>query len=423
MKFSVTALALLLAATSSGALAQMYGSSPQPQPQQNQAPPPPSDQQAEDQGKSGVRPSSKAMKAIVDLQNAVNKNDAASIPAKLAAAQAVASTKEDRYIIGELQLKAALAANDTAASGAAIDAIAGSGYLDGPSVAGMYRSLGGTYYNAKDYVHATAAYQHALTLNSNDSQAAVMLGESLNAEGKKQEAVAAFERAISAGAAGGGKAPEDVYKRAVSVAYEAKLPAAVDLGRQWAAAYPSPNSWRNAIAIFRNQSQQDEEGTLDLLRLMQAAGALTTPGDYELFVESAGDQANYNEAQAVLNAGLAAKIIDPSSPQIRDSIAALKTKRVATDADLETAARESTTGAAFVRIGDHYYGMGEYAKAAALYRQALGKPGVDSAVANLHLGMALARAGDKAGALSALNAVSGPRADIAKFWVAYLQHA
>ncbi len=37
---------------------------------------------------------------------------------------------------------------------------------------------------------------------------------------------------------------------------------------------------------------------------------------------------------------------------------------------------------------------------------------------NLHLGMALARRGDKAGATAALNAVTGPRAEIAKYWLA-----
>jgi Flp pilus assembly protein TadD len=78
---------------------------------------------------------------------------------------------------------------------------------------------------------------------------------------------------------------------------------------------------------------------------------------------------------------------------------------------------------ALLRIGDRYYAMGDYAKAADLYRMAMGKPGVDGAVANLHLGMALARSGDKAGATTALNAVTGPRADIAKFWLAYVnQH-
>jgi hypothetical protein len=34
--------------------------------------------------------------------------------------------------------------------------------------------------------------------------------------------------------------------------------------------------------------------------------------------------------------------------------------------------------------------------------------------------MALARAGDKAGATAALNAVTGPHAEIAKYWLTYL---
>ena len=57
-----------------------------------------------------VKPSAKALKAIVDLQDAVNKKDWASVPAKVTAAQAVASTKEDRYLIGSLQLRAAAGA-------------------------------------------------------------------------------------------------------------------------------------------------------------------------------------------------------------------------------------------------------------------------------------------------------------------------
>ena len=63
---------------------------------------------------------------------------------------------------------------------------------------------------------------------------------------------------------------------------------------------------------------------------------------------------------------------------------------------------------------------GEYQKAAELFRAALGKQGVDKDVANLRLGMSLARAGDKAGATSALNAVGGSQADIAKLWLTYV---
>ena len=45
-----------------------------------------------------IKPSGKALKAIVDLQTAVNNNDYANVPAKVAAAQAVATTKEDHYL-------------------------------------------------------------------------------------------------------------------------------------------------------------------------------------------------------------------------------------------------------------------------------------------------------------------------------------
>ena len=81
------------------------------------------------------------------------------------------------------------------------------------------------------------------------------------------------------------------------------------------------------------------------------------------------------------------------------------------------------TGAAMVRVGDRYFGMGQYDKAADLYRKALAKGGVDKDVANIHLGMALARSNDKAGATAAFNAVTGPRAEIAKYWLLYLQGA
>ena len=37
--------------------------------------------------------------------------------------------------------------------------------------------------------------------------------------------------------------------------------------------------------------------------------------------------------------------------------------------------------------------------------------------------MALARAGDKAGATAALSAVTGARAEVAKYWLAYLSTA
>jgi len=371
-----------------------------------------------------ISPSKGALKAIVDLQDSVNKGDYAGVPAKVAAAKAVATTKEDKYLIGQLQLKAAIAAKDNAATSAAIDQIASSGYLDPSKSSELYLSLGSTLYNNKQYPQAQAAFQKAAALDPRNTEAPSLLGEALFAQGQKAEAAAAFQRAIQASVAAGRKPNENLLKRAVGVAYESNSPNAVELARQWVAAYPGPESWRNSIAIYRNLNHPDIEGTLDLLRLMQATGAMTQSEDYTLFARAAAEQNNFNEAQAVLDAGIAAKTVNPASADVKDLVAGLKAKPKATAADLAAATKSAVNGTALLRIGDRYYAMGDYAKAVELYRMAMGKTGVDTAVANLHIGMALARAGDKAGATTALNAVSGPRADIAKYWLAYVnQHA
>lgn len=367
-----------------------------------------------------VKPSAKALKAIVDLQDAVNKKDWASVPAKVAAAQAVASTREDRYLIASLQLRAAAGANDTAAFASALETVGQTGLVDTATMASMYNSLGGTYLKNKQFPQAAAAYQRSAALNPSNADTLTFLGEAQLGAGQKAEAAASFQRAIDAERAAGRKPDEDLVKEAVATSYEAKSPAAVDLARQWVAAYPSPNSWSNAIAIYSNLNQTDAEAKIDLFRLMQATGALNSATLYEQYAAVAADMNNTNEARAVLDAGLAAKVLSPSDAQYREIAAGVKAKPMATAADLQVATKSAVNGTALLRIGDRYYGMGDYTKAVELYRMAMGKPGVDPAVANLHIGMALARAGDKAGATTALNAVTGPRAEIAKYWLLYV---
>lgn len=418
MKFTTTALALVLTATAGSAYAQ-YGT---PAPPTSQQPTRMEQQDQADQAKKpSVQPSSKARKALIELQKAVDANDTATIPAKLAEADAVASTKEDHYLIGNMRLKAAVAAKDNVAMAAAIDAIAASGYESPAKVARLYMAVGSHFYEAKQASQAIGLYQKGLALDPQSADLLINLGEAQSAAGQKGEAVATFQRAIQIQTAAGQKPQEALYKTALSIAYDAKLPSTGELSRQWVAAYPTADSWRNAIAIYRNESHQDVEGTLDLLRLMQATGSLTTPGDYRLFAESAADQSNFNEAQAVLDAGVAAKIVSPSDPSFRDDFAGIKAKPKATAADLEEALKSSPSAINVIRIGDRFAAMGNYSRAAEVYRQALGQSGVDANIANLHLGMALARGGDKAGATAALNAVTGPRADIAKFWLIYVK--
>jgi tetratricopeptide (TPR) repeat protein len=416
MKPVLTALAIAFATTSTASFAQptgtMYGA---PQPAQK-----PSDQQqAPATQTTAIQPSNKARQAIANLQTAVNANDVANIPARLAAAQAVAATKEDRYWIGRLQLQAAAKANDVAGSAAAIESIASSGLMPAAELSKLYGALGGSYYNAKQYDQAVAAYQRQLALDPTASEPNIMIAEVRAAQGKPSDAATALQRTIQANVAAGRKPEEAMYRRAVALAYEAKAPNTVELSRQWLAAYPSPSSWQNSIAIYRNLRTNKSPDIVDILRLAMVTGALQQDLDYQLYAEKAYEQANYGEAKAAVDAGIAAGKLKTSDKYVASMMDGVKGK-VPSSADLASAEKGAAAPTAFLRVGDRYYGAGNYAKAAELYRQALAK-GVDKDLANLRLGEALARSGDKAGATAALNTVSGTYADAAKFWLIYVQ--
>ena len=361
-----------------------------------------------------------ARKPIVELQTAVNAKDAANIPAKLAAAQAVASTKDDKYVIGQLQLKAAVDQKDNAGMIAGIQAMDASGGAAPGETLPLHTSLGNQFLKAKQFDIASTEFERALAIDPNFSDAIVLLAETRKAQGRVPEAVGLLQRGIAARVAAGQKPTEDWYKHAVAMAYNAKLPSAIPLSRDWVAAYPTPSSWRDSLRIYKSGSGLDADVLIDLMRLQRAAGALAGETDYYNYASTALLKGYPGEAKAVLDEGFAAKSIDRNKPLFRDVLAAASAKTAADRAalpGLEKAALASGAAKQSMVTGDVYLGYGDYAKAAALYRAALTKTGVDPSLANLRLGIALARSGDKAGATAAFNAVTGVRADIAKYWL------
>ena len=425
MKPTAAMLALFLSASATPALAQ-YGSSAPPAPPRI---PQPTVQQEDGEEKaapaadSGARPSKGALKAIVALQNAIKANDAAAYASALAAAKAAASTNQDRYLIGRLQLNKAFADKDTASMKVAIDDIAGAGVLDNSTVANLYTGLGSSLYSAKQFDQAAAAFERALALDPNNVELMTNLAELRFASGRKAEAVPLLQKVVATRIAAGQKPEEAVYRRLFDIAYDSKLPNSVEIGKQWVAAYPNATSWRNALAVYQNVNKPGVEEVLNLLRLMRATGALSNPADFSLYATAAADQGNYVEAQAVIDEGLSRQAINANDRLIKEIIDGLKAKPKATAADLAVAAKDAKTGTAYLRVGDRYYGMGDYAKAVELYRQAEGQAGVDANLVNMHLGMALARSGDKAGAAAAFKKVSGSNAQIAQYWTIYLNQA
>lgn len=359
-----------------------------------------------------------AGKAILELQKAVTANDPAAIAVALRAAEAAAKTPEDRYAIAMMQLKAAAAAKDHSAIAGALEAMIASGAATQEEKFSLYYNVAGSYLSAQQEAKAAQAYSQALQLNPASTDAIAGLIESNVAQGQSGEAVELLRKGIAMQSAGAAKAPEPWYKRAVAIAYKAKLPAALELSRQWLAAYPGSDAWTNSLAIYHNAATLDETATLDLMRLKHAAGALTG-GDYWSYGDIAVRKGFAGEAKAVLEEGFAAKAIERSDASYGElyAVAAEKTK-----GDRESLPAAPVAGASArqtLNTGDAWFGYRDYAKAADFYRAALNLPEAQPDLINLHLGMALALNGDKAGAAAALGKVGGAEADLARYWLIY----
>ncbi|HEX8216952.1 MAG TPA: hypothetical protein VF577_05765, partial [Allosphingosinicella sp.] len=198
---------------------------------------------------------------------------------------------------------------------------------------------------------------------------------------------------------------------------------AADLALRLARNYPTAANWRDAIRMYREISNPGVTLTLDAMRLSRAAGALQGQADYLTFARSLHDSALAGEAKAVLDEGVSRGAILATDTAVSQMLG-VANRRIAEDRtglDAQIAqARSDPTGRLARVVGDVLYGYGRYGDAADLYRAALTKTGEDRNVLNLKLGAALAMAGQRAEAETALRAVAGSAEGLAQLWLAWL---
>ena len=364
-----------------------------------------------------------ARKALVELQTVVFAKDTANIPAKLAGAQAVAKSNDDKCFIGLMQLKAAADSNDLKGMAVALEAQLASGSIPAATIAGDFENLGRMHYNARAYTDAGASFERALQLAPTRGGPVILLAQTRVIQKRGAEALPLFQKAIALEIAAGRKPEESWYRRPVAIAYDNKNPLALSLTRDWVAAYPNAKNWRDAIRVHAGLSGLGDVALIDMYRLARLNAALAGEADYARYAEVALSKGFPGEAKALLDQGFAANAIDRNSATFKSLYATATTKaagdRAALDAQAKTALAGGTAKS-LMTLAEAYYGYGDYARAAELARAAQGKPGVDAELANLRLGMALAASGDKAGAKAALDLVVGPQAEVARYWQTYL---
>ena len=364
-----------------------------------------------------------ARKQLIALQTAVAAKEAAGFAAADGVARAAVTTPEDRCVLAQLELNFAGGRSDYAGVATALDAISASGVSNQERLLALTDQLGKLRFNAKDYAGAATAFERAIRIAPNDGDQYILLGETRAKIGQIDAALALYRKAIAVQSAAGGKVKEDYLKHAVALAYDSKNPQVFDLARSWVAAYPTAKNWRDALKIYAILGANSTRDLLDVYRLQRATNSLAGEADFGNYAQAALAKGLVGEAMAVLDEGIASNAISAASPAIKSIRAEGAGKLDADRASLTGAAAKATAGtlARPAQVtADALYGYGDYAKAATLYRAALGKTGADASELNLRLGAALVMSGDKAGAKAALDLVGGPRAEIAKYWLIYL---
>ncbi len=380
---------------------------------------------AEAAGPAGLNPkniSKAVLPAIINIQKLQAAGDQAGALAAIRTARAAGNLNDtDRFYLAQSELAAAQALKDDAALEEALKESLPSSFLPADQRAKYVQNLGALAYKRKDYAAATTAFEQYLQLRPDDADAALNLSLIYADYKQNDKAAAMMEKAIAAKTAKGEVAPEAWYRNRLKLAFDSKLAAqTATASRALLIAYPKPENWNLLVNIFRDGQGSDDQLNLDSFRLMRAVGGLGPEREYEEYASVAVEKGLPGEAKAVLDEGTAAKKI--GAKPIDKELYASANKNLAADRAslpaLERDAAKAPTGKAALATGDAFYGYGNYAKAAEMYKLAVSKGGVDASTANLRLGAALAMAGDKAGATTALESVTtGPRAQLAQFWL------
>ncbi|HET9427026.1 MAG TPA: hypothetical protein VFO69_01560 [Allosphingosinicella sp.] len=365
--------------------------------------------------------------AIVPLQAAVTAQDWAAATAALPAAQAAATSPDARFLVGNFQFRLGQGTNNDQLRSQGVDAMLASGGAPAENMRTLVGAQAGFAINAENWPVAEQALTRYLELDAGNAERIRQLAEVKIRLNKYDEALGLYQRLIQAGEANGQKPPEEHYQRALAVARQLRsAEATAELSRALLTQYPTQQNWGTMLSAYRQESANNADVALDLRRLMFAAGAFSRDADYIEFADRLLRAGLLGEARAVLDQGVARNLLragDGTVQALSGSInSRLADDRAALDGS-RTRALAGSSGRDARIAADNFLGYGRYSDAATLYRAAQQKGGENADLLNLRLGIALALAGQRAEAETALRAVTGTRAQLANYWLLWLGRA
>lgn len=364
--------------------------------------------------------------AIGAAQGAAQKKDIPGLQAALGASAPLAKGPDELFYQGQLSYELARLQNDQAGMVKAIDAMIDSRSMLPTNMAQLNMASGQGAYQAGDFNKAIARMAEADRLGSKEVNRLLLSAEAHFKLNQFAQGLPFIARAMDETAAAGQPVPEDWVRRGVSVALRSKDAGLISTwSHKLVRNAPSKTNWRDALIIYRDSAKLDAKSQLDVARLMFDTNSLAGERDYNDYAALALEGKLPWEALAVSSAGLSNGAVPATSKAVKDRQAEAKAMVPAETAAIAADAKRAATGGTATyatNVGNALIAQGDNAKALELLATASGRPGADMAAINMLQGIALTRLGRKDEAKASFAKVTtGPKAEIAKFWLLYLE--
>ncbi len=180
--------------------------------------------------------------------------------------------------------------------------------------------------------------------------------------------VAWADKSLAASKKAGETPKENTYQFKLQCASDAGDNAAMEAALVDLIKLTNKTSYWNTLLRLERQDERDDHNTLMIYRIMYNTNSMTADTDYIEMAQLLADAGLPGEAAAVLNKAMSSGIVKAEHKERTARL--LKSLQDRADADKkglpqqEADAAKSAAGEADVKLGEVYYGLGDYQKAA-----------------------------------------------------------
>ncbi|NNM62436.1 MAG: hypothetical protein HKM03_09725 [Steroidobacteraceae bacterium] len=237
-------------------------------------------------------------------------------------------------------------------------------------------------YNAHDYAKAIAYGQKLIALGQGNEQIYAVIGQGYFLTKNCRGADVYMDKAIAAAHATGKPPQEGYYQIKLQCAFNAKDTAGEIAGfTDLVRLTNKPEYWNSLLRLERQNTRKDKN-LLMIYRLMYNTSSMNVTSDYVEMAQLLGDAALPEEALAVVQKAISSGAVKPTQAARVNRLLKDMQRRAASDQKgiptYVTQANKSPTGELDVKLGEVYYGIGNYANAVQAINNGLKKGHVKS---------------------------------------------